>query len=634
MKAKSIFIIFMACFISISSATENIETDQEVWVFADIHGAYDEFVKLLLAANFIDKNLNWSGGKKHLISTGDVVDQGPYSRKVLDLMIKIDGQSKQAGGAFHFILGNHEVMALTGDLRDVSNTEYLEFSTDENEEMRERYFKQYLQYQSLPAATNKTDVANPPQPDLTQQTKIPLTEEQHRQNFEKQHQPGFFSRYEAFLPQGKYGSWLLKKQMIQKVNGDIYTHGGLSPLLNQTSFVVLQNDLKQTLVNYVKDWNELISDNHLPVASPFENRARLLRGLSNDKIALFREHYKQLLFTRSSPTEYQGDALCHSYYENAVLTELLQKLRANRLFVGHTPTSSHQVEVRLAGRVYLMDTGMLNSVFGGHGNILKVESNNVSVLDTKGNSYSAIQGIQHPSFYPKKLNLDELEKIINTGSINEIESLSTGITKPLRLTFNAERIRVRALFKDIDTLPGWEKNWRKHSSLKLGDRYLYEIAAFRLSEMLGFNMVPLSTFREVNSRSGAAQFWVEDSYSEYTAGIESRKYEGHCSYYEQKNMMRIFDLLIYNKDRNRTNVLIEKKYNQLIWIDHSRSFSTRKYLPKNIKVNRIKITDEMRLALESLNLEDLNHNMKGLLNIKQIEALLKRRNLILKLVQN
>jgi len=48
---------------------------------SDIHGAYGAMVKTLQAADVIDEDLAWSGGKTHLVITGDLLDRGPGSRR-------------------------------------------------------------------------------------------------------------------------------------------------------------------------------------------------------------------------------------------------------------------------------------------------------------------------------------------------------------------------------------------------------------------------------------------------------------------------------------------------------------------------------------------------------------------------
>jgi hypothetical protein len=50
-----------------------------------------------------------------LILTGDFFDRGLRVTECLWLMYKLEGEALAAGGRVHFLLGNHEVMNLSGD---------------------------------------------------------------------------------------------------------------------------------------------------------------------------------------------------------------------------------------------------------------------------------------------------------------------------------------------------------------------------------------------------------------------------------------------------------------------------------------------------------------------------------------
>ena len=49
---------------------------------------------------------------------------GTDTRPVLDLLMRLEGEAKKAGGRVHALLGNHEVMNLLGDLRYVRREKY------------------------------------------------------------------------------------------------------------------------------------------------------------------------------------------------------------------------------------------------------------------------------------------------------------------------------------------------------------------------------------------------------------------------------------------------------------------------------------------------------------------------------
>ena len=70
------------------------DTKARVVAFADVHGAYAAFTNLLQEVNVIDGDTNWVGGDTHLVSTGDLIDRGPGSRQVVELLMKLEQQVK------------------------------------------------------------------------------------------------------------------------------------------------------------------------------------------------------------------------------------------------------------------------------------------------------------------------------------------------------------------------------------------------------------------------------------------------------------------------------------------------------------------------------------------------------------
>lgn len=86
-------------------------------VIADVHGNYNTFLSQLLSNGVIDKNLNWKFGKGHLVFLGDAFDRGDKVTEILWHLFKLEKQAVKNGGRVHFLLGNHELMVLAGDLR-------------------------------------------------------------------------------------------------------------------------------------------------------------------------------------------------------------------------------------------------------------------------------------------------------------------------------------------------------------------------------------------------------------------------------------------------------------------------------------------------------------------------------------
>ena len=162
----------------------------------DVHGDYEQFVKLLRSAGLIDDNEEWAGGQTHLVQTGDIPDRGADSRKVMDLLMKLEKQAKKARGYVHALIGNHEAMNMYGDLRYVHPGEYSAFKNPKSAETRQKYYKQHV-----------NDVKQNPPPDG-----VPEFGPAHRRAWERDNRLGSFEHRIAFSAAGSYGRWILKTQ--------------------------------------------------------------------------------------------------------------------------------------------------------------------------------------------------------------------------------------------------------------------------------------------------------------------------------------------------------------------------------------------------------------------------------------
>jgi len=89
-------------------------TNEEIVALGDVHGAYDRLLHLLQTGGIARADSKakggyaWAGGKRTLVSVGDLIDKGPQSLEVLDLMMSLQSGARAAGGDVIVTLGNHE----------------------------------------------------------------------------------------------------------------------------------------------------------------------------------------------------------------------------------------------------------------------------------------------------------------------------------------------------------------------------------------------------------------------------------------------------------------------------------------------------------------------------------------------
>lgn len=98
---------------------------EKLFVVSDIEGAFEGFRKLLITGGVMDEKYNWTYGKGHLVICGDLFDRGLSVTESIWLIYKLESLARSAGGYVHTILGNHDIMNMSGDLRYVQ-PKYLE----------------------------------------------------------------------------------------------------------------------------------------------------------------------------------------------------------------------------------------------------------------------------------------------------------------------------------------------------------------------------------------------------------------------------------------------------------------------------------------------------------------------------
>lgn len=92
---------------------------------SDIEGEFEALRNLLIANSVIDKKYNWIFGTGHVVICGDLFDRGSNVLEELWLLYKLEQDAKAKGGYLHTVLGNHDIMNLSGDVRYVQK-KYLE----------------------------------------------------------------------------------------------------------------------------------------------------------------------------------------------------------------------------------------------------------------------------------------------------------------------------------------------------------------------------------------------------------------------------------------------------------------------------------------------------------------------------
>jgi TPR repeat protein len=207
---------------------------ERIVAVGDVHGDYEQFFEALRSAGLIDAQGSWTGGRTHLVQTGDIVDRGPDSRKVMDLLLHLEPHARRAGGYVHVLLGNHEAMNVYGDLRYVSPGEIAAFRDEHSEEVRRRL---------LPPST-------PARPDPQWEAANPL---------------GLAELRAAMGPTGRYGKWLAGKNAVIKINDTLFVHAGISPKYARLGIGEINLRVRDELQNPAKLHGGIVLDEQGPL---------------------------------------------------------------------------------------------------------------------------------------------------------------------------------------------------------------------------------------------------------------------------------------------------------------------------------------------------------------------------------
>lgn len=227
----------------------------------------------------------------------------------------------------------------------------------------------------------------------------------------------------------------------------------------------------------------------------------------------------------------------------------------------------------------------------------------------------------------------KVERCLSKGKIVGRKELLVGITGSHRRFLECDGKRVSALFKTVEEhQPGAALITQRSKELNLTDNYRYERAAYLLDRELGLDMVPVSVIRKIRGRRGALMAWIDGASHE----MDLLRQPSDVKMAEitwQKNSMLIFDALILNEDRRPENWLLDHETWKLYLIDHSRSFRVNTDLPEDLISQPVHPTVELFQALQELNEPRLGELLKGLTTPAQIEAILKRRDLIVEKIE-
>jgi hypothetical protein len=225
----------------------------------------------------------------------------------------------------------------------------------------------------------------------------------------------------------------------------------------------------------------------------------------------------------------------------------------------------------------------------------------------------------------------EMEAFLLNGKIVGRGRETKGVTAALRVTLTDGRLTHDAQVQDVDIYKPLFNATRKATEIDFRDSYRYNIAAYRLARLLGLDNVPMSVLRTVDGKPASVTWWVDDVVMD-EAGREALKTNplgpnpSRTGGYLQ--LVRVFDELIQNRDRNKDNLLWTRDWTMWM-IDHTRAFRTDHKL---LRPETLDTCERNLLAgLKRLTHATLTAAVGTSLIKPEIDALMERRDVIVKL---
>ena len=226
----------------------------------------------------------------------------------------------------------------------------------------------------------------------------------------------------------------------------------------------------------------------------------------------------------------------------------------------------------------------------------------------------------------QNLSEQQIEHFLLTAKVVNFRHSSKGITDTLRLTLSDGTVTHDASFQAIDehktevTMPDG------HRELLFVDSYKYNIAAYRLAQLLGLaDMVPVYVERKWQGQTGSLSWWLPVQVDEAERVKRKISPPDSDDWNKQMYKVRVLDELVYDTDPNLTNVLIGPDW-KIYRIDFTRAFRLAKTL-KNPK-DLVRCDRTLFDKLKALDKNELARRTSGYLTKDEVGAVMARRDKI------
>jgi hypothetical protein len=353
--------------------TLDLESSRRIVVVGEVQGAAQSAAKLLQSVELIDDQNHWIGGDVVLIQTGDLIDSGENVRATLDLFMNLQDEAAAAGGRLLVLLGNHEVMNLLGELRDVNYMAYATFAEADSEKRQLETYDDVVAWREERARN-----AGGEPPVITEEAKA---------EWLAAHPPGWVEYVESMRPEGVYGQWLRTLPVAIRIGDVVFIHAGISPAMkgldveaiNQRAAdevagfdedralmvaegLCLPTSSAREMVGVVKEEIEYI--NALPANQRTQKNGRVARIVELQDLT---EWGSWSVLSDQGPLWFRGTTKWTDNRQQAEMAAILDASKIERMVTGQSDGKDHVIGARFDDRVVLTSIDMTDDPWGGGG---------------------------------------------------------------------------------------------------------------------------------------------------------------------------------------------------------------------------------------------------------------------------
>ena len=319
---------------------------RRIVAIGDLHGDCSAWRDIARAAGLFDAKNRWAGGRTILVQNGDITDRGPDSLKIIRDLQRLQREAARAGGRVVVLVGNHEAMNVTGDLRYVHPGEYAAFATRDSASLRASvYVANRERFEAAARAQNPA-----------------LTPEQVRDAWLKATPLGMIEHQAAWRPAGELGEWTIGNPAVVMLGDSLFVHGGISATYAAISIDEINRRVAAALTAREIAPESIIND---PMG-PLWYRGLITRAKGVDDMPV-------AAAPGSSPA---GPAPPPRPSIEAEIDLVLKAYGARRIVIAHTPILSG-IAVTHGGKLIRIDTG-ISKYYGGTLSYLEINGDQVT----------------------------------------------------------------------------------------------------------------------------------------------------------------------------------------------------------------------------------------------------------------